>query len=73
MSTWLESLPAELGNINEWDFIEPDYAMEETDNQVGEMSGPIRRLYTFGRLLEKSARQSLLDSQFCNDKIKKLE
>lgn len=73
MDTWLKLLPSKLDSINEWDFIEPDHALESSDQLVGEMSDMSKRLLTLGRLLEKEAYQSQLDAHYCNNKAKKLE
>jgi len=73
MNTWLSLLPLELSGINESEFIEPDYALEKNDQQIGEMPDTSKQLYTLGRLLEKDANQYHLDANYCNDKVTKSE
>lgn len=71
MSTFLKLLPLELSGIDESDLIEPGFKPEKNDNVVGEMPDMCRRLFTLGLGLEKTARQYLLDAQYCTDKAVK--
>lgn len=73
MSTFLKLLPIELSSIDEPDIIEPEHPLEKNDHLVGEMSDMIKRLFTLGWLLQKDAKQSSLDAQYCTDKVKKVE
>ena len=73
MSTWLKLLPMELDSIEDNLLLEPDHSIRNDDIEVGEMSAICKKLFTLGRLLEKDASQSYLDSKYCPDKDRKLE
>lgn len=73
MSEWLKLLPLELSEMDEPDIIEPEHPLEKNDHLIGEMSDTTRRLFTLGRLLGKSAKQSALDAQYCANRTKKVE
>lgn len=71
MSTWLKLLPIELDSVQ--NIIEPDYPIEKDDRIVGQMPESTKKLFTLGRLLEKDALQSAVNSHYCTDKGQKLE
>jgi len=73
MSTFLKLLPLELDGIDNDHIIEPDYPITKDDKVIGTMSESIKKLFTLGRLLEKDAKQTALDMEFCTDRTKKRE
>jgi len=73
MSTFLKLLPLELSSIADNDIVEPTSQVEEGDHIIGDMSNSVKQLFTLGRMLEKDAKQNMLDCQYCTDTVKKQE
>ncbi len=69
MSTWMKLLPLELDSMTE--LIEPPDAVGEKEEIVAVMPETARKLYTLSQMLDKTAAQFALDSNYCQDVVEK--
>lgn len=67
MNTWISLLPLDLDNITPEQIIEPTDELSPGDEEIGIMPETSRKLFTFGRMMERDSGLRQLDARLTND------